>query len=288
MTTTVEALSWIAEHSTAHNENLLTALKFPLAPGAVPVVALPDDLTLHNLEKFLPAPSRFKGIFCTNYIHQFVAYWAAQGGAVTFVNSEAMSAKSVFDLGDKEHPGHGEHAATLKLETTAPYDAMLKLHGSTFTQRGLAEWLEQWRGYLVPMASVHDAPESMGVEIAAAIAAVKTIDIKETFNKGASVGNFSADKSTLEQIEITSKLVLPVAFVFECEPYAELKTRRFIFRLTITNSDQPKLTLQPINHEIIVEAMALEFADRLAADLRETNALAEDELKIYIGTWAGK
>jgi len=278
---TAESLEYIANQSTEHDGNLQRAISTATLNGELPIVALPNGVTIHDLEGYMPAPARFRGSFSTNYIEEFKTYLNDSGSASIFVNADAMQAKAIFDIGTIHKPGHREHISVLNLEKTIPYVAMLQALGNTFNQRELAEWLEQWRDYLEPVGELDIDGKNRKFEggIARSIAAVRTIDIKETVSRGSVVENFRAEKSMLESVEVSSKLEMPFGFIFSCRPYSDLFKRWFVLRLSITNSEPPKLRLRAMDYEIQKEEMAKEFAALIIDKKRESD-------KVYIGTFA--
>jgi len=242
-----------------------------------PIVAMPKDFEILNLECFYPNRVRFRGLFETNYIEDFVAYTRKDGGHC-FVDAERMQAESIMDLGTKESPGHAQHKAILVLQKTVPYMAVSHIDGSAETQQRLAEWLEDWREFL-------RAEDGNGekIEIKEAIGAIRKITIAAARESEHEVQSLSQSRSTMEQIEAKSKdAKLPAFFYFTCTPYEQLKEREFMLRLSITTpGDAIRLKLRIARLEAMKEEIGKEFREKLLDEIDET-------AEIFIGTFNEK
>lgn len=249
----------------------LNAAREDIAPH---VSALPDSVQLHDLEKFQPHRRRFRGRIETHLIQAFSHYHAAQAApSICFINTEEMKASSYFDLGNITAPGHGEHRAVLTLKQTAEMRALhSSLKSMPVEQKALAEFLEEFRGYITASDdNGNDMP------IAQVIQAVRKIEINATAQMSSQVGNFDATTSAMEKVELQSQR-LPAFIGFTCIPYFGLSTRTFTLRLSLITGDKPKLALRMIAPELALQEMAEEFQQLLTASLPETTT-------IHLGTF---
>ncbi len=242
------------------------------------VAALPDDTRVLELEKFRPLRSRFRGDFLTRRIDDFVSYTVgkADSGAECFVWPDDMTAKAVLNLGDLNEPGHADNTATIKLKTTAAFDAIKSMDGKTRTQQQLAEWLEDWRDNIQGLTS-----DEQRLTPSKAIAAIRRITIKANSSSDHTEGQLSSTRSAMEQVEASSNSEpLPSFILFSCEPYTGLAERTFILRLSLRfDEEKPLLALRIIRPEQHEEEMAEEFATLLQQQFG-------DQLPVTIGNFS--
>jgi uncharacterized protein YfdQ (DUF2303 family) len=228
-----------------------------------PAIALPGDMKIHSLESYMEKRSRYRGNFDTSYIADFVNYLEKHTNDDCFIDPNSMSAKTFFNLGDKENPGHGDHTAKLVLKRTAPFNEILNINDQPREQRKISEWLEDWREYLTAIDQ-----EKKSIDIKTAIASVRKITIEEARTSEHSEENFSSTKSAMEKIEAKSANGIPAGFNFKCTPHEGLKEREFYMRLSITTGgDEPRFTLRIAMLDAIKEEMANEFKDVLIGEL---------------------
>lgn len=254
-----------------------------LAALNLPVVLTPEAYSLTSIEKYLPAPQRFRGTFRTRNVQEFGAYVnnsltvssvlvAARG----FIDCDKMAAVAILDLGHPGNPGHGEHRAYLVLEAAPEYKSLLGINTKPLQQRDLAEWMEDWRDNLTAYPAGSDTP----IDIKEAIAAVRALTVEAKVSREHAVGDMSASKSALESIDATSRgKTLPAFLHFRCAPYEEMPPRDFVLRLGVLTEATPAYKLRIIRLESHVDAMAQEF-----------KALVHDALKdsvtVHVGTFA--
>lgn len=254
-----------------HIQDNITRLEFNKTAftAKLDVAALPEDTKVLQLEQFKPLRNRFRGMFATVSVEDFVNYTSAKAdhGAECFVDPEAMTAAAVLNLGDIGAPGHADNRAKMTLKTTAAFDALKKLDGSLRTQQQLAEWLEDWRDNVQGLTSE-------GVELTATkvIAAIRRITIKAAGTVDHTEGQLSTSRSALEQVEASSNNEpLPSFIQFTCIPYQDLAERSFTLRLSLRADDEkPVLSLRIIRPEQHEEEMAEEFAALLQEKFGDT------------------
>lgn len=216
---------------------------------------------INSLEKFQPGRSRYRGRFETRAIDAFASYVndAAAGydtAPATFIDAQAMEAKAYFNLGDLEHPGHGDHTALLKLRPTAAFAALRAAVQQKHDQRSLHDFVEDWRDIILP---VYDTKADAS-RLVSALAAIRDVTI-ETARKINSVEHdMGATQSTMESVDAKSTHTLPHGFVFTTVPYEGLHAVAFQLRLSaLTSGDKLAFGLRIKQAEKVDEDIANDF-----------------------------
>lgn len=223
------------------------------------VVALPKDYELRDLEKYLPNRRRARGSMATTILQSFADYSKAnaEAGAAVFIDASNMTATTVLNLGTPTDPGHADNKAKLTLDKTAAFSA-LKNHasGMGITQQQVAEFFEDWPDLI---KCFNDAGP---ISPPKAIAAIRKLTIEAMRKLESSEQTLAASKSTFESIQATSADPIPTTIYFKCLPYADLKEREFVLRLSIlTSGDKPKIALRIVKIELHREEMATELKE---------------------------
>ncbi|WP_196081866.1 YfdQ family protein [Escherichia fergusonii] len=228
-------------------------------------VALPENFSIHDLEKFNLNRFRFRGALSTACIDDFTRYSKdlADEGTRCFIDADNMRAVSVLNLGTIDEPGHADNTATLKLKKTAPFSALLSVNGERNSQKSLAEWIEDWADYLVGFDANGDA-----IQATKAAAAIRKITIEANQTADFEDNDFSGKRSLMESVEAKTKDIMPVAFEF-----------KFKLRLSIITGDRPVLVLRIIQLEAVQEEMANEFRDLLVDKFKDS------KVETFIGTF---
>lgn len=237
------------------------------ATSKKPTVVVPTGYTTLDLEDAMPFRKNYRGVFNTDSVIDYVGYIKIfdADGSKCFIESDSMSAKTIFDLGNVENPGHQQHSAKLTLTKTVAYHEILKVNGNRVDQKTLSDWLEDWKDSISVIGNNGEALSPM-----AAAAAVRKITIEASRKMESEISDFSANMTALEKIEATSSLVMPSMIQFTCRPYRDLSERTFNLRLSIlTSGDKPVLVMRVVQLEAMQEAMALEFKDLLITMLDE-------------------
>ena len=244
-----------------------------------PAIVLPNDFKVSSLENLQEGRFRFRGEMKTTSISDFVKYSiknAIEEGVSCFIDADEMSAKTIFNIGTIGEPGHADNTALVKLKQTSPFAALLKIDGVKHRQKELAEWLEDWRDYLIAF----DADGNV-LDIKQAISAVRRITIESTRSAEHEDHDFSAKRSVLENVEARSKDVMPTAFQFTCTPYDELKERSIKLRYSVlTGGDVPVLVLRIVQLENLEEQIAQEFRNLLCDEFDES------DIETFIGKFS--
>lgn len=229
---------------------------------ACPTALLPQNTSVESLERYSLERFRFRGAMDTTSIDDFVRYsvgYAQEDDkARCFIDADNMLARSIFNIGTLDNPGHADNVASIKLKKTAPFRALLAINGDHLNQKQIAEWLEDWSDYLLAF----DASGNT-MTIAQAAQAVRRVTIQQATQADHEDSDFSGKKSLMQSIEASSKEVMPVAFEFKCVPYEGLGERRFSLRNSLLKSSDPVFVLRIVQLEAQEEAIANEFRDLL-------------------------
>lgn len=229
---------------------------------ACPTAVLPAGTGIESLERFSSERFRFRGAMETTSIDDFVRYSSGYAKedekARCFIDADNMLARSIFNIGTLDNPGHADNVASIKLKKTAPFRALLAINGDHLNQKQIAEWLEDWSDYLLAF----DAGGNT-MTIAQAAQAVRRVTIQQATQADHEDSDFSGKKSLMQSIEASSKEVMPVAFEFKCVPYEGLGERRFSLRNSLLKSSDPVFVLRIVQLEAQEEAIANEFRDLL-------------------------
>lgn len=225
-----------------------------------------------SLEHLQPGRSRFRGAFQTRQLPDFAAYVVAEtenttrpaGSVQGFIDTDHMSARVFFNLGNMEHAGHADHLATLNLKPTAAYAALQAATVRSLDQRALHDFVEDWRDNIVP---VFDG-KADATRLANTLAAIRDITVETARKVNHVERDMGATRSAMESVDARSTLTLPSGFEFRAVPYDGLAERTFRLRLGVTTGgDKVGLVLRIQQAEQVTEDIAKDFRDRLAAKL---------------------
>jgi uncharacterized protein YfdQ (DUF2303 family) len=226
-------------------------------PTNTPTAVLPDSAKIVDLERFMAGRSRFRGTFATHSLADFSSYVASRAlpEAKGFIDQDEMTCTLLFNLGNDVAPGHADDRAVLRLKPSAGYKAVQAIGGRAMAQKDLSDWIEDWHQYLAPV----DA-EGNAITVAKAIAAVRTITVKASSESETTVGDTSASRSAMDQIEARSKETLPTSLMFNVIPFEGLTEQQINLRVSvITSGAQPVLKLRWVGEDVQREDIAQEF-----------------------------
>ncbi len=262
-------------------DSLMRALNGTLNAGKnTGAAALPNDFTVHDLERYMPARRRQRAAVNTTSLKGFACYVESQAetGAMVFVDADQMRAQAVLNAGTPETPGHADHICTFAPNKTAAWAALSKILGQRLNQRTLAEFFEDWAPFFVRVMS---APGGDDIALPRAISALRKVTIEAIRKAETAQGQLSESASTFESISASSTETLPGWTVFECAPYADLEPRRFELRLSIlTGEKEPQLTLRLAK----AEQHAQEMGQELMALCR--SALQDYDIRCVLGQYS--
>lgn len=247
-------------------------------------IALPKDFDLRSLEIFESNRYRFRGHMTTKSVAAFSQYATdnAEDNNACFINAEDMCAKLIFNIGDILEPGHCDHFATVKLEQTAPYRAMLNVVNKRHAQKDIAEFIEDWRNYITAHSDEDENGDSKTIPLPRALHAIRKITIEATAKTESETRNFGASTSSMESIDVKGENPPPALLLFTCKPYADLPERQFALRLSVITGGTPSLVLRCVREEEHQEQMAKQFKELLTTELE----LVTPPVKTYIGSFA--
>lgn len=242
------------------------------------VAALPNHFNLHDLEQYNATRRRARGCMNTQHVADFVAYASANAelGASTFVESAQMRATAVLNLGTPEEPGHADNLASLVLEQTAAYKALLQITSGKRSQRDVAEYLEDWPD-LIECFNADGA-----IKPPQAVAAVRKVTIEALRKLENEEQSLGATRSAFESVQASSKEPLPTHIYVKLQPYADLTERTFVLRLgVLTDNDKPSIQLRVIKAEQHAEEMATELANKL----RDAFSSRQNAMPVLLGSY---
>jgi uncharacterized protein YfdQ (DUF2303 family) len=247
----------------------------------MPLVAVPDGISIKSLENHMPGRMRFRGRMQTTLLAEFVQYIAGRkyhGEMHCFVNADDMEANHIFNYGNEQVAGHCDDTASVKLDRTAEYKALLQFSGSKLLQRDFAEFIEDW-SHLITCKSEDGAD----VSLAKAISAIRRITVTAGVKSESEQRNFSTERSALESISINAENSLPAEIHFRCSPYIGLPETTFELRVAaLTSKDQPLLIARIKRHELLQQ----EFANQFSLQLQTLFDDAKLELPVTIGKFS--
>ena len=242
-----------------------------------PLVAVPDSFSIKSLEQYMPNLANYRGAFSTPSLKDFRLYNTefSQAGAKCFVNGDAMSAKTIFDLGDVVAPLHKEHTANIKLERTSAYKALLNNNDTVNDQKEMANFLEDWTDYISASSMTGES-----MTTAQAAKALRDMTIESAREINSNVQDYGETLSAMERIEAKNKDLLPNFITFTCRPYNDLKEYQFKLRLSVlTSFDKPKISCRIIQLEQLQEDMVQEFKSLIE------DAIIETDIEVFIGNF---
>lgn len=247
---------------------------------SVPAIILRDsdgNQFIASIEHLQPYRSRFRGTFRTNSLQDYARYVTSRGDGEGFIDSAALAATTIFDLhvttdgAPNGNPaiatyfGHAEHRAILKLDQTSAFAALNRVVGAKFTQKGIAEWIEDWFDFLA--ADYPDSTDPVGNDpqrMRQALTALRKVKVKATGESVHTDKDFGASRSALEDIEASSDVGLPRGFRFTCQPCEDLPSRDFYLRLGILpDAEKPLFHLRWAKRDTDIEAIGQAFKSTL-------------------------
>jgi uncharacterized protein YfdQ (DUF2303 family) len=222
------------------------------------VAAVPNDFEVKDFETYLPTRRRPRGTMATSVLADFAAYAGANAapGASVFIDKDRMRATAVLNLGTTDQPGHADNLATITLEKSAAFAALLSIaNGQPRKQTDVAEFLEDWAPFIACRNEADVIPTGH------AAAAIRNITIEAAKKVTSSEQQLGAARSAFESVQASSGVNLPTQIEFRCEPpYFGLSSRTLGLRLSILTTDKPMVVLRVVKLEEHQEGMAAEFA----------------------------
>ena len=230
-------------------------------------VLVPDNYTLKGIEGFLPNRLRFRGRFHTNSITDFIEYVKSHPGDKGFIDTDELSAKVFFNLGNQEKPGHADWTAKLEAKKTSEFQALLRANANAMSQSETVDFIEDW-SHLLGAFKLTPNGEHADLSISKVISAIRKIKIDAKSTTEVTQENFRAQTSRLDSVEASSEEGLPDFMTFTAVPYMGLSPRAFSLRLSImSGGSSPRLKFRIVGLEKQREEIAQEFKALLSKEI---------------------
>lgn len=251
----------------------------------VPHIITRHGEKLTNLESMMHLRQRFTGAYRTTSIPAFGLYVkrfaAKEDDVAAFVDPKAMDCTAYLNIGNKAAAGRCDHSAKVTLEKTAFWKALLEFVGKKHPQKEVAEFIEDWNTYFrafSPSEVIRQAspdnpyPDYTFGGLPNAVKAIRHIEIKAGAVNTSNVGPLGYEKTSLEQVEASSKFTLPDMLVVHCNPYWDLPPVTIGLRLSVVLDDPPKIVLRIVQYEALVEKLGddlvLAIENELSGELK--------------------
>lgn len=254
-----------------------------------PSIILANGESLVNVEPLMAGRARYRTTMVTTSIADFIEYVRHRNNYTAlselartpvFLDPVFMAAQAVFNLGSVTAPGHGDDTATLNMQKTAAYAALLAVKDKRLSQAELAEFIEDWCDRIAAFRTGDDH-EPVQFPLSHAVTAIRQVTVKVLSEGDSAVSNFAEQRSTLERVEVSAKNTLPAGLSFVAEPYAGLQPVTFSLRVSaITGGDKPAFTLRIVREGDVLERIAQDFKAVLAAGVSEFAVLTIGTLKL--------
>lgn len=260
----------------------LQALQEGLDENLIDAVAVPSGFSIQDLESYRDNRRRLTGTMKTpdvNSFHKYVAKFSSSKDAMVFVEPEEMAACCALNFGSRDEPGHADHKALLVLEKTAEYQALLKLVANgRSSQRAAAEWCEDY----IHCCEFLDGDQVTTILRHTAIRAMRNLKVEAKATATSGAGSFNREKSLLESTSVDTSQGLPHFIRFTCTPYSDLESRAFLLRVGVgeDGNDKAVFSIQIIRHDIEVQQMAAELANKLSEEMSDVH--------VFMGAWSKK
>lgn len=246
----------------------------------VPHIVIPEGMKLESVERHLPTRVRTRHSVATNTLSDFTAMVADQGKAANgciFIATRGMSALAILNYQDDGKPGHCDDRRSVELPATPSYRTLHQMDGKVFSQKELAELLEEYRDEF----TCYDDQPGTGAEprtLVGALAAIRNVKIKASATADSSVGSLREERSLLESVSAEGENLPPTWLTFTCQPYTDLKEYTFVLRCSLlTGEERPRFKLRVLRLELAEQEMRDEMEELIADGL--------DSWPIYVGDY---
>lgn len=246
--------------------------------GAIPAAVVAKDSKIESLEFLLETPSHHNASFTTSVLDEFVSYCKPNCNidmdSTIYINQKAMFARAIFDHGTFDYPQWGHHKAALVLDKTPEYDALLENNNKDMSQQEFVDFLTDWEKFVKLSDEDYE-----GLAFRESINRIRKLTVTSLSKAESEVGNFSANKSALESVEVSAGSTKPpAALLWSGIPYEGFKPRAFAAEIrAVVKGDSIKLRYRIIQLESGINDIANEFRDLIR------QALADDSINIYLG-----
>jgi uncharacterized protein YfdQ (DUF2303 family) len=244
---------------------------------SIPLAIVPDSHKLLDLEKYTEQPARFRGLFGTLLIQEFISYINENGSSSTgiFVNPEEAQAQAIINMGYIDLPQWGDHKAALNLKKSPEFGALLSYRNSKMNQQEFIDFAEDWSENIQFIDEQH-----INIDFKTAINAIRRLTVSATQNSESNVGNFSASQSSLDAIEVKAAgTTPPYAFIFRFTPYDSFTQRTLVCQIrALTDCKAVNLKYRITGLDQHIDSIGQEFKALLNA------SITVDGIVFYTGT----
>ncbi|MDX8384782.1 MAG: DUF2303 family protein [Ghiorsea sp.] len=247
---------------------------------AVPHIVHAKNVEITSVEYAMPTRAFMRGDMLTDNVGSFFDYTKQHGNADSscFIFSEDMRASVIFDMGSKAKPLHCRHMATLALRKTADFLAlgsMVRAAGDV-SQRELSEWIEDYAD-IITLTDAHGDK----IETEVGISVLRDLDFSSREVSHHHDHALRSSRSSFKEIQVSSRLPIPVFISFCCVPYADFESRTFTARLDVlTGYEKPTFSARIVRIDRHKAEMAEEF-ERLVS-----KGVSEHGVITYIGSFS--
>lgn len=241
-----------------------------------PIVAVPSGLEIQSLERFGVTPPLKRGSIATQDLDSLVDYVAInkEDRTACFIDAESLTAEVILDYGFRDNPGHCKHGITLSPKKSPEYLEVLRADGNSFSQRELAEWIEEFRDC---MTFYRGENELSSIKVVSAIREIKKQAARESESR---VNDFSTGSSIIEQVKVDDDN-LPGTIVIKTKPLDFLDERAFHLHVSMVGQgDETRFKLRWLRRSIVENEIAADFAFVVAKRLEEDDGA---EPNVFIG-----
>lgn len=233
-------------------------------PESGPVI-LPKDMTLADLEPYMSAPARHRGVYRTEWPSEFIRYAVENANQEDYpqcfmesCGTAAPRATLLFDFGTHDTPQWREHRAELAICESEAFAALIDLIGRNLTQEDLLRFIDDWSGNCD-----FERPDGSLVNPAVARTEFADLSVDQIKNLRSKQADFARERSAVERISMGSGL--PNRLHFTCEPWTGLGTKRVTVRIAAAdNAGALALRMSLIGWPIVRQELICELVELLS------------------------
>ncbi len=246
-----------------------------LSDADFPAIVIPGGSSLESLEHLQLQPNHLVSHYTTHVLTDFINYSIKQLDefSVTYIDTDTAKAVTIFDHGDKINPLWGRHRASLKLQKTPSYKALIEADNQQQSQIELIDFFIDWES-----AITFQDENSQNIPFKTAINRIRKLSINTQSSAELEQGDFKSKKSAMESVDITSgQDTPPASFFFTASPHDGFEHCKFLCNIrTTTHGDDVRIKYRIIGLDSEKENIANEFKDKIIE--------AMPDASIYLGT----
>lgn len=243
----------------------LTATGLQAVDSTQPLLA-PDDMKLHNLEKYHYARYRERYSMYTSSIEAFISYSnkrtadAENDAVITSVDPDDCVGFAIFNAQLMDHePGHCDDTATCTLKPLPMWAYLMSIGEAevkTMEQRDVIDVIRDWHDY------IPDATQLVGAFSKLTLEAMSKVDATEK--------DFGRERSAMEKIDMKADGgEVPSDINVKFAPYDGFGVREVSIGVSakINRNDEILIRLRVRGYEALKLLIAEEFAAKLTEGL---------------------